>query len=320
LSAVPARASTLPQDPQAGADWDRELARYPVHTPFQRAGWTAAKAGTGDEQVFLSGAGYHLAGLVTHAVGGPVLTCTRGPVYADETALRTATEDIRARFGGHEVHIGPYPEGAPAVGGVEHVLREAGWRPLGTQFHRMTATVALGTDEAMTERMSHGTRYTLKKAVRTGVRVSARADEAAAGRFTVCYADFARRNGYRPLPESYLKKLGTWFRQTGAGTYLFLTVGDELRSAALLLTAGRLGWVSRAPTSRSDPYGAVLFWESLRWLRDRGCTRCDLGGIHCDETGRAVLNGLTKFKLSLGAQLVPVVDEHVLYPGYHEGP
>ncbi|GAA2679482.1 GNAT family N-acetyltransferase [Streptomyces lunalinharesii] len=320
MSAVPSRTPTPLKDPQAEADWDRELGRYPVHTPFQRAGWTAAKAGAGYEQVFLSGAGYHLAGLVTHSAGGPVLTCTRGPAYADETALRTATKDIRTSFPEHEVRIGPYAEGTPAVRTAEHVLREAGWRPVGTQFHRMTATVALGSDEAMAARMSHGTRYTLKKADRAGVRVSARADEAAARRFAGCYADFAHRNGYRSLPNAYLEKLGAWFRRTGTGTYLFLTVGDELRSAALLLTAGRLGWVSRAPTTGSEPYGAVLFWESLRWLRDRGCTHCDLGGIHSDETGRAVLNGLTKFKLSLGAHLVPIVDEHVLYRRYHEGP
>jgi Acetyltransferase (GNAT) domain len=319
MSAGPTGTSSPPESLQAAVAWDRALSAYPVHTPFQRAGWTAAKAEAGEDQVFLTGAGYHLAGLLTHGAGGPVLICTRGPAFVDASALRVATEEIRAGFPEYDVRIGPYTESPAAVRTVEHVLRSAGWRPLGTQFHRMTATVELGPDEVMAARLSHGVRYTLKRAVRAGVRVSVGTDEAAARRFARCYADFARRNEYRPIPADYLEKLGAWFRQAGAGAYLFLTVGDELRSAALLLTAGRLGWVSRAPTVGPEPYGAVLFWESLRWLRDHGCTRCDLGGIHTDERGRAVPSGLTKFKISLGADLVPVVDEHVLGCGYHEG-
>jgi hypothetical protein len=293
-------------------DWDEDLCRFPVHAPFQRAGWMAARAATSGSTVFVSGPGYQAACLLTGTSTRPVLVCTRGPAFRDGESLERAIHDLRRVANGSELLVGPYRTGAADVRPIEGILSRLECRPTGTQFHRATAVVALDDEAAMLARLSQSARRQLRRAGRAGAEVLAGTSRADARRFVDFYADFARRRAIPAIEESFAIRLADWFERTGAGTYLFLESAGELRSAALVLTAGELGWMSRSPTASREPLGACLYWSALCWMRDRGCRQADLGGVHSRSDGKPLMNGLTQFKLSLGATLTPVVDEHVM--------
>lgn len=296
---------------QAPPGWDERLLRLRVHAPFQRAGWISAKAAGSELAVFVSGPGYQSAGILAETSAGTVFTCPRGPAFRDLDSLARAIRDLGGVFTGCELRVGPYRTGAVDVHAVEAVLGRLGLRPAATQFHRFTATVTLDDEAAMLARLSQNARRQLRKAQGAGVEVRATASRAAAVRFVDFYAEFARRRGIPSIEQSFATRLADWFQDTGAGTYLFLEKAGDLRSAALLLTAGDLGWISRSPTASHEPQGVALYWSSLCWLHARGSSRCDLGGVPSADNGQPLAQGLTRFKLSLGAVLTPVVDEHV---------
>jgi len=195
-----------------------------------------------------------------------------------------------------------------------------------------TVKVPLASDEELLARMRKDTRYNVLYARRQGIEVEfAPAEPAAFATFYRLLQETSRRNAFgiheRVYYEDFLRLFGDqavllFSRSDGVPTSALIAArtGDECRS----MYAGS----SIAHRVRGD--AALLHFEAMRWARDHGCARFDLGGIASgtvspgqrgndgegDRRGSS-LEGVHQFKVGFGGEIIayPPTVERRYRPG-----
>jgi lipid II:glycine glycyltransferase (peptidoglycan interpeptide bridge formation enzyme) len=193
-----------------------------------------------------------------------------------------------------------------------------------------TVKVPLVDDEELLSRMRKDTRYNILYAKRHGVEVeSASADPAAIDIFYHLLQDTSGRNGFGIHERAYYHD---FLRIFGDRAVLLMSRYKGVPTSALIAVRcgaeGRSMYAGSSSAHRRRGDTALLRFEAMRWARDHGCSRFDLGGIAPDappvgeggndgDSWRSHLAGVHQFKVGFGGEIVayPPTVERRYHPG-----
>jgi peptidoglycan pentaglycine glycine transferase (the first glycine) len=195
------------------------------------------------------------------------------------------------------------------------VFRAAGLRRVpGYLQIGWTRLVELADDETMLAAMDKQTRYSVRRAERNGVTVTATSDPAdmAAldGLYEMCEIT-QRRAGFPRRPHARYQLI--WRQLAGAGraTILEARHEGELLASSMLIIEGERSYYYVAGSRREAPGERKLFptyalqWALMREARDRGARIHDLWGIAPPDAGSDhPWHGVGVFKRGFGGREV----------------
>lgn len=159
-------------------------------------------------------------------------------------------------------------------------------------------------------------RYNIRVAERHGVIVEQSTD---INRFYDLYLDTAKRDGFTPRGEGYLRD---FFAMVPGATLFLARKGKSVLAGGIVVffedSASYLyGASSSAERQLMAPY--LLHWEAMQEAKRRGCLTYDLGEIPPQEAAGHPLQGLGDFKMKFGAQAVHLMGswDYVLQPFWY---
>lgn len=181
-----------------------------------------------------------------------------------------------------------------------------------------TVKVPLREDEALLAQMRKDMRYNIRYAQRQGVVVErAEPNETSLLAFYSLLEETSGRNDFGIHNYDYYRS----FVQT-LGEYALLTLArlnGEVTAGLISVrfgAEGRTMYAGSSDTRRTRGDAALLRFEAMRWARDHGCSRFDLGGIapeYASMDGRetrnidrrvTTLQGVNHFKVGFGGDIV----------------
>lgn len=179
-----------------------------------------------------------------------------------------------------------------------------------------TVKVALADDALLLSRMRKDTRYNILHAQRHGTIVET-ASPAPTGiaTFYELLRDTSRRNAFGIHERAYYED---FVRVFGERAVLLFSRFEGVPTSALIAVRngdeGRSMYAGSSIDHRRRGDAALLRFEAMRWARDHGCSRFDLGGIASDtppsgqdgDDGRwrSHLAGVHQFKVGFGGEIV----------------
>jgi lipid II:glycine glycyltransferase (peptidoglycan interpeptide bridge formation enzyme) len=256
----------------------------------------------------------------------------RGPVIAPGNATASALagplDEVCARHRAIVMVIEPDRPLPPAWtdGGAGFASGPERFQP------SRTVKVGLAPDAEILARMRKDTRYNISHARRHGIVIqSAPVETATVRTFYRLLRETSQRNGFRIHPSAYYEDFLRVFADQAI--LLFARVEGVVTAGLIAARCGdeaRSMYAGSASGQRARGDTALLRFEAMRWAREHGCTRYDLGGIAPEAppaaTGREVetaggrdsaLDGVDHFKVGFGGQIVtyPPTVERRYRPG-----
>lgn len=286
-----------------------------------RHGWQAERVsvkgahGEGYAQILFRTKGPVSIGYIPR---GPILTGTPDKVWPE---LRNEIDKVAKRHRAISVIIEPnqhlgltgrYAD-AGLVQGPAHLQPER------------TVKMRLDDDETMLKRMHSKTRYSVRLAMRRGVEIEQRdgSDKTALDMYYGLMKDTADRNEFAVHSYDYYADFMDVFGNDAL--FLFASWEGHLSSVIMAASFGNEAvYMYGASSTEHRGHGAsfLLQFETMKWARDRGCTRYDMWGIpkHDPESLRGDDNaslagtkgedwrGLYRFKTGFGGDIVTLPD------------
>lgn len=169
-----------------------------------------------------------------------------------------------------------------------------------------TLEIDLRQDEdAILAGLDKDTRWAARAAERRGVDVGERDDDGALGAFYRLYAETGRRAGFITRTEAYYREV--WRALLGAGhATLFLAAveGRPVAGAMLFWCGDRAIYTYGASdeVARRTYATYALQWRCIRYARERGAARYDLGGVPPRPDERDPMWGVYLFKKGFGGE------------------
>lgn len=243
----------------------------------------------------------------------------RGPVFSDDPAdvqaLQEAIDDVCIRRRVVTLIIDPDRPLPPSWTSEEGKFR-TGAEAIQTP---RTVKVPLLDDDELLAQMRKDTRYNIQYARRHDVVVE-RAD-AGDGSLRTFYGllfETSNRKAFGIHDFGYYQSFMDTF---GDHAVLMFTRVDGEVTAGLISARfgveGRTMYAGSSHARRNRGDAALLRFDAMRWAREHGCTRFDLGGIapeavqrgaegSTDEDRRVeTLRGVNQFKIGFGGKIVP---------------
>lgn len=278
-----------------------------------RHGWSVARVrtetadGEGMAQVLVRQRGPFS---VAYLPRGPAIS--GGPEAATE--LLSAIDGVCARYRAALLVIEPR-DPLPAAWVGQGMGFASGPRAFQTS---RTVKVPLGDDASLLDQMRKDTRYNVSYARRRGVAVErASLEKADVQIFHRLLQETSERNGFGIHGDAYYEE---FLREFGdQAILLFSRVEGEVSAALIAARCGEEGrsmYAASSTTQRGRGDTALLRFEAMRWAREQGCTRFDLGGIapETSATGSQAnikkssrdsqLEGIHQFKTGFGGEIV----------------
>lgn len=186
------------------------------------------------------------------------------------------------------------------------------------------------TDEELLSAMRKTTRYLIKKAIRDGVTIEKRTDEAAVDDFYKIYEETAKRENFVPFSKNYVKNEFGAFHKTENAVFLFgkinpLTVEQRgapnkyLAAALILFTQSTAFYHQGASIHTKIPVTYLLQWEAIREAKKRGCQFYNFWGILQEGKTPKNWEGLTLFKKGFGGHQIDYLptQDYIISPKYY---
>jgi len=170
------------------------------------------------------------------------------------------------------------------------------------------------SQEELLTSLEKDTRYNIHLAERKGVKVKQtdNFDE-----LKNLYLETARRKGFWPAKQE-LQTLWEVFSKEKSATILTAFYENKPIASTLLLFTEKLGQYQHAASLDQHrnvmaPY--LLLWESVKFLKKKGCTVFDLEGLY-DSRYKSTKNwkGFSLFKTGFGGEEVEYLGSFVKYP------
>lgn len=243
----------------------------------------------------------------------------RGPVFSDDPAdgpaLKKAIDEVCSRRRVVTLLIDP-ERPLPATWTAKEGGFEIGAEAIQTP---RTVKVPLLDDDALLAQMRKDTRYNIQYARRHDVIVErAEAGDASLRTFYDLLTETSDRNAFGIHDFSYYQSFMETFGDLAL--LMFTRVDGEVTAGLISARFGAEGRTMYAGSSharriRGD--AGLLRFEAMRWSREHGCDRFDLGGIAPEaaqpglagsaEEDRRVktLHGVNQFKIGFGGTIVP---------------
>ncbi|MCH7541167.1 peptidoglycan bridge formation glycyltransferase FemA/FemB family protein [Patescibacteria group bacterium] len=170
------------------------------------------------------------------------------------------------------------------------------------------------SEEGLLKDLEKDTRYSVRLAIRRGVRVRQTDDFE---EFKKMYYDTAKRKKFWPAKKE-IETLWKIFHKGKSAAILTAYYNNEAVASTLLLYHGTSGHYQHAASIEGHrdimaPY--LLLWEAMKFLKKKGCRVLDLEGIY-DPRIRSTRNwkGFTLFKRGFGGEEIEYLGSFVKYP------
>lgn len=185
--------------------------------------------------------------------------------------------------------------------------------------------------EAALNRMDSTSRRQTRKSTRSELTVSVGTVEDLPA-WQALYEETAARDGFTGRPLAYFRRMFTQLNSGGAGrsggsggssgseasavdtecTLYLAHFGEQLLAAAIYVRQGQFGWYVYGASSAEERKRYAPRALQLRQIQDSlaaGCTWYDLGGMSPSLDPEYELAGLTRFKTTMGADVVQTLGE-----------
>jgi lipid II:glycine glycyltransferase (peptidoglycan interpeptide bridge formation enzyme) len=178
--------------------------------------------------------------------------------------------------------------------------------------------VPLLDDDALLAQMRQNNRYSIRLAIRRGVRVHRLGDGYSIADFYQLLSETSDRNEFSIHGLDYYRRFVDLMGENVL--CVFAEYEDKLAAAVIAARFGREGlYMYGASSSTHRAHGAafLLQFEAMKWAREAGCERYDMWGIpevdpdDVSDTGDTVSRskgsdwrGLYRFKVGFGGEIV----------------
>ncbi|MDI3331501.1 MAG: peptidoglycan bridge formation glycyltransferase FemA/FemB family protein [Micrococcus sp.] len=162
-------------------------------------------------------------------------------------------------------------------------------------------------------RMDSTSRRQTRKSTRSELTVTV-GTEADLPAWQGLYEETAQRDGFTGRPMAYFQRMFTALNSSpGSACTLYLAHhGEQLLAAAIYVRQGTFGWYVYGASSSEERKRYAPRALQLRQIEDSlaaGCTWYDLGGMSPSLDPEYGLAGLTRFKTTMGADVVQTYGE-----------
>ncbi|QCU77462.1 peptidoglycan bridge formation glycyltransferase FemA/FemB family protein [Citricoccus sp. SGAir0253] len=162
--------------------------------------------------------------------------------------------------------------------------------------------------EAALSRMDSTSRRQTRKSTRSELTVT-EGTAADLPAWQALYEETARRDGFTGRPQAYFERMFAALNASpGTRCTLYLAhLGEQLLAAAIYVRQGSMGWYVYGASSSEERKRYAPRALQLRQIEDSlaaGCTWYDLGGMSPSLDPEYELAGLTRFKTTMGADVV----------------
>lgn len=317
--------------------WDRLIQDLPNAHLLQTSEWARVKSEVGWKALPLiwyggqqtpRAAALFLIRTVKITPIGPGISIgyiPRGPLldWQDENLRKTVLVDIqKIARNKHLIFVKIDPElclgrGVPGreeawedPAGLQTIeeMKQAGWHYSENQVQfKNTALLSLaGGEEDWLKRMKQKTRYNLRLAERSGVRVRLAAEEEFPEIYKM-YAETSVRDGFVIRSEEYYLNVWRLFNSAGMLSPLIAEVDGQMVAGLMLFSFGKAAWylygMSTAMHREKMP-NYLLQWEAMRIAKSKGCQVYDLWGAPDVFDESDSMFGVFRFKEGLGAEVL----------------
>lgn len=177
--------------------------------------------------------------------------------------------------------------------------------------------------EAALNRMDSTSRRQTRKSTRSELTVSVGTVEDLPA-WQALYEETASRDGFTGRPLAYFQRMFAELNSSGSGgkaadtavdtecTLYLAHFGEQLLAAAIYVRQGQFGWYVYGASSSEERKRYAPRALQLRQIQDSlaaGCTWYDLGGMSPSLDPEYELAGLTRFKTTMGADVVQTLGE-----------
>ncbi|MBR3122046.1 peptidoglycan bridge formation glycyltransferase FemA/FemB family protein [Candidatus Saccharibacteria bacterium] len=170
------------------------------------------------------------------------------------------------------------------------------------------------TEDELLANMRRQTRYEVRQALKQGITVTSKNDEAIFDEFQKVQAETAKRQNFVPPSLKTLLAEREAFREN-AKIYIAETATGEKIAYGLIIKNGKEGDYYEAASTdlnRKLPGAYALLWQVTKDLKKEGYERFNLWGIAPPGQPNHRYAGVTTFKTGFGGEVVEFVPAHDL--------
>ena len=295
------------------ADWQEREKIIAPHTFLQSWEWSEAQSLLG-QKVFRLGIGSDeaLTGLALvykiSAKRGTFLFCPHGPLINWDNEwnfhefvdyLKQLARQEKCDF----IRLSPL---APKTEKIKNLFTKYKFRdaPVHMMHPELTWQLDLTpTADELLKNMEKRTRYSIKKAIQSGVEIKSNDDTKNLGEFYKLYLATAKRQGFVPFSQNYIaKEFEIFSRQNKILLYSAL-YRDETVAAAMIIFANGSAFYHHGASTRkypNIPAAELLQWQAIKEAKRRGLAIYNFWGIAPEPGGHHPWAGLSKFKRGFG--------------------
>lgn len=205
----------------------------------------------------------------------------------------------------------PVIRDSEVAAGWQKVLEESGWEKSEREVQpAATLVLDLGkSEEELLAGMKSKTRYNVRLAERNGVTVRWSKDVKDVEVFWQLAQEVSERSGFSYHSKNYyeaiLEKMNSGGGQMGAELAIAEHAGDVLAVHLMVYAGGRATYLHGASSDKQRQLmaPALLYWETIKRAKERGCSMYDFWGVAPEGADRShPWAGVTRMKEGFGGR------------------
>jgi lipid II:glycine glycyltransferase (peptidoglycan interpeptide bridge formation enzyme) len=288
------------------AAWHKVLAEHEEANFLQTPEWAEVYEMTGDRPVlYMTEAGIALC-IIKDARRGRYMEIPGGPLidWGQMAKFFAGLKKLAAAEGCVFIRMRPQ-----LLDTAENrkKLGEVGAKMAPMHLHAQnTVMIDLGkSEEALLAAMRRQTRYEVRRAEKMGVRVKEGASEEMITRFCEMQAATARRQGFVPPEEAFIRAEFKAFRDK-IKLYRAEYVGEIVAMAIVIMAGEEADYVEAASAERARevPAAYALQWRIIRDMKKMGMGRYNMFGVAPAGMKHHRYAGVATFKTGFGGERV----------------
>jgi lipid II:glycine glycyltransferase (peptidoglycan interpeptide bridge formation enzyme) len=299
---------TTPTTGTPAPDWDDQLAKLGGHL-YQSRAWAEFQQTQGRPVMYAADTDWSWMAALRHGRGGiNYLYAPYGPTLQGSNAEAALTSLLEAgrTAGADFIRFEPLGTVTPTE------LRRFGAHLVAEMQPRYRLTLDLAPDEAQLRgAISSSNRNLINTAEKRGLTFRTSSDPADMAEFLAMQRQTAERQHITMHPDTYYHQLAqVLFPTATARLYFADHDGHPIASAICIDFAGTRYYVYAATyyeLNKQHKAAIALLWWLIMEAKSKGLTRFDYGGIAPEDQPNHPWAGHTKFKKSIGGEIITSV-------------
>jgi lipid II:glycine glycyltransferase (peptidoglycan interpeptide bridge formation enzyme) len=289
------------------ADWDEQLEAGGGHL-FQSRTWAVFQAAQGRQVHYAAatdGSWSWLAALREGRGGIRYLYASYGPTAGPGALPAAISSLLEAGRAARADFVRLEPRGDVTVAEIKAL----GGRPAADMQPRYQLVLDIAPDEAeLRHAISPSNRNLINTAEKRGLSFVVSTDPARLPEYLAMQRETANRGSFKPHPDAYYEKLVASLLPTCAAHLYFAEYEGKPVASAICVDFGHTRYYVYAATyveANKRLKGAIaLLWWMILDAKSQGLTEFNYGGIAPDDQPNHPWAGHTRFKRSIGGEMV----------------